>query len=158
MGEELLPCPFCGGQPRETREPRFGLDTKPNEPEGWAFSVTCRSCAAVGPWSKGPGFPEDDPDQKMGPDGARRLWNHRAAPDADALLRRIRERVHTVRIYAHAGWIDDDEYHPGAVEVSWDHYKRDASGTASWTEWTASAPTLSAALQAVLEHEEETNC
>lgn len=69
----------------------------------------------------------------------------------DALLRRVHERVHTVRIYAHAEWFDKDgDEHPGAVEVSWDHYK----GDADWTERKASAPTLAAALQAVLDAEE----
>jgi hypothetical protein len=76
--QALEPCPFCGSARASVRkEPRFGSDTTENEPEGWAFFMTCSSCGARGPWQKGPGFPDEDPEQAMGPGGARFLWNRR---------------------------------------------------------------------------------
>lgn len=60
---ELLPCPFCQGQPRRDRTLRDGCED--GEPDAWAYFVRCISCAAQGGWAKTPG-------------NADRHWNLRA--------------------------------------------------------------------------------
>ena len=57
---ELLPCPFCGGDPKPMPlSYPYGRETK--------YTIVCRSCAAEGGWAKNPL-------------GARRWWNMRVAP------------------------------------------------------------------------------
>ena len=60
---EVLPCPFCGGQPSLHVRPRDGHD--PGAEGGRAYFYTCDSCAAVGGWGKSEG-------------SALRLWNMRS--------------------------------------------------------------------------------
>ena len=78
LAKGLKPCPFCGG----TRllicmAPRFNQPLTSYVPEGRAYFVSCTSCTAQGPSTKGPGFPDEDPEQKMGPPGACQLWDRR---------------------------------------------------------------------------------
>lgn len=81
-GQRLLsPCPFCGGKRlRVQKAPRFGPETKPDEPEGSNYYVFCAGCGAQGGHAKGPGFPGEGTEEErleMGPAGARRWWNMR---------------------------------------------------------------------------------
>lgn len=46
------PCPFDGGRPWLSRVERAGYAEHPDEPDRWAYSVRCVSCAAAGPWQK----------------------------------------------------------------------------------------------------------
>ena len=67
----LLPCPFCGGKPLTTpdRMLREGYEKWPDDPDAYAYSVRCNSCAAEGPWQKSAS-------------GAVTWWNLRSEPDA----------------------------------------------------------------------------
>lgn len=57
---ELKVCPYCGGEGRldkDFRFPRYNFLRKLwarvlNEPEIWAYTILCRSCAATGGWAK----------------------------------------------------------------------------------------------------------
>ena len=61
----ILPCPFCGGESGVIeRTLRGGFENIRDDPDAWAYSVRCGSCAAEGGWSKGKS-------------GALRCWNMR---------------------------------------------------------------------------------
>lgn len=60
----LLPCPFCGGEPYFEKALRDGYESYQDDQDAWAHWVTCTSCAATGPWVKS---------QR----GAARWWNMR---------------------------------------------------------------------------------
>ena len=47
---KLAPCPFCDGQPTIEKTLRNGYAD--GEPDAWAWSMVCLSCAASGPWGK----------------------------------------------------------------------------------------------------------
>ena len=67
MAEQLLPCPFCGGNALPARELRGYL--KPTDIEAYAYFYRCHACAAEGGWSKSA-------------TGAVRLWNMRTKQEA----------------------------------------------------------------------------
>ena len=46
----LRPCPFCAGKGIYSKKLRDGCID--GEPEAYAYSIDCRSCACVGPWAK----------------------------------------------------------------------------------------------------------
>ena len=54
MGEftNPLPCPFCGGHPRLDKTLRDGYEDFKNDPDAYAYSLRCVSCAATGGWAK----------------------------------------------------------------------------------------------------------
>jgi len=59
MNENLLPCPFCGGD-----RPYLSKTLRDGEPDAYAHFVVCHSCACQGGWAKTEG-------------NARRNWNMR---------------------------------------------------------------------------------
>lgn len=61
---ELLPCPFCDGEPLIDSTVREGYERRRDDPDANAWFVRCRSCAAQGGWAKTES-------------GARRWWNMR---------------------------------------------------------------------------------
>lgn len=61
---QLLPCPFCGGEGIPEKQLRGGFEHDRDDPDAYAYTVRCRSCAAEGGWSKNPA-------------GATRQWNMR---------------------------------------------------------------------------------
>ncbi len=65
---EAKPCPFCGGGVHIVHEP----GTLPIGPPRPTWAVTCRSCAAQGPWTK------------VHARSALRLWNERWPREAIA--------------------------------------------------------------------------
>lgn len=74
----VLGCPFCGGAPRGTRVLRDGYETCPGDPDAWAYTMVCTSCAAEGGWAKTHA-------------GAVRHWNLRV-PVQDSAARKLLER------------------------------------------------------------------
>ena len=59
------PCPFCGGtRTLLDRALRGGYQQAQEDPDAWAYTVRCLSCAATGPWFKREG-------------NAVRSWNRR---------------------------------------------------------------------------------
>ena len=76
LAEEILPCPFCGGNSIVDRTLRDGCID--GEPDAWAYFVRCFSCACQGPWTKNSS-------------GAQRLWNNR--PMFAQALRQTRLRA-----------------------------------------------------------------
>lgn len=67
----LLPCPFCGGVGHHERELRNGCED--GEPDAWAYTIRCYSCAATGGWTKSNEF------------GAARRWNMRVPPTKEPI-------------------------------------------------------------------------
>lgn len=57
-------CPFCGGMPYLTKTERAGYQDFPDDPDRFAYTMVCRSCAAEGPWQKSES-------------SARRMWEMR---------------------------------------------------------------------------------
>lgn len=49
---QLLPCPFCGGEGISEKQLRDGFEHDRDDPDAYAYTVRCRSCAAEGGWSK----------------------------------------------------------------------------------------------------------
>jgi hypothetical protein len=72
----LLPCPFCGGQPIPEKALRDGYADCQDDPDAYAYTVRCRSCAAEGGWAKSA-------------TSAARWWNMRQPNDAVAVLREL---------------------------------------------------------------------
>ena len=70
---DLLPCPFCGGDPIRHRDLRDGYENFKDDPDAWAHYVVCRSCASQGGWAKSV-------------TGAARWWNMRV-PRGSHLVR-----------------------------------------------------------------------
>lgn len=51
----LAPCPFCGGTGAALaldKVLRDGYDKHPDDPDAYAYSIRCLSCAATGGWAK----------------------------------------------------------------------------------------------------------
>ncbi len=49
---DMLPCPFCGGRAYVARTDRFPEAPPDNDPDRFAYSGRCVTCAAQGPWNK----------------------------------------------------------------------------------------------------------
>lgn len=62
---DLLPCPFCKGEPIPERALRDGYEGQEDDQDAWAYVIRCRSCAAEGGWAKSAS-------------GGERNWNMRA--------------------------------------------------------------------------------
>lgn len=60
----MLPCPFCGGHPSVEKMMRVGYEEYPDDPDAYAYFVTCHACACQGGWAKTEG-------------NAKRNWNMR---------------------------------------------------------------------------------
>lgn len=116
---DRLPCPFCGSAyVFITQTLRDGCQA--GEPDAYAYSVRCGSCAAEGPWFKMPG-------------NAERGWNTRSkprivnSPEIDSGLTIVtaeeldllREQADCIlRSYRHPGVPDREqppEWHEGNV-------------------------------------------
>lgn len=61
---ELFNCPFCDGVGDIQKGLRDGYQDYQDDPDAYAYWVTCRGCACTGPWAKSEA-------------SARRLWNMR---------------------------------------------------------------------------------
>lgn len=64
-GQLLAPCAFCGGRGYCVRRLRQGYEQCRDDPDAYAYTVRCQSCAAEGPWTK------------SGAEGAVARWNRR---------------------------------------------------------------------------------
>jgi hypothetical protein len=82
VAEPLRECPFCDGdKPYPVKVLRDGYANFPNDPDAYAHTIRCRSCAAEGGWAKSA-------------TGAVRNWNRRSQPAAgSAALRDALERI-----------------------------------------------------------------
>lgn len=95
---DLLPCPFCKGEPIPDKTLRgVGYVGQEDDPDAWAYTVRCRSCAAEGGWAKTAS-------------GGERNWNMRAGMTRFWAREQCADEVEAM-----CHWKQLESLHPGQV-------------------------------------------
>jgi hypothetical protein len=84
--EDLLTCPFDNGPGYTSRTLRDGYESQEDDPDAYAWFVTCKTCACQGPWTKSES-------------GAKRMWNMRTVEEeAERIMERYKKALHDLAV------------------------------------------------------------